>query len=156
MKLGSPAGRGATGGGYLHTTVMTSSPSISRPGWKRTTMLLVNTRVGSYKNTTISDGKHSHGEGCQWWGCHRGRVATHDGDYLVSIHLKSRMEPDHYVVREHPLRILLKQSTVSVHSSQEITESRPLLAAPRRVRGVTQRRFQHREYIVSDGKQNLK
>lgn len=132
MKLGSPAGIGATGGGYLHTTVITSSPSISRPGWKRITMLLVNTRLRSYKNTIISEGKHSHGEGRQWWGCHRGRVATDDGDYLVSIHLKSRMEPDHYVVREHPLGILLKQSTVSVHSRQRPAESRPLLAAPRR------------------------
>jgi len=47
MKLGSPAGIGATGGGYLQTMVITSSPSISRFGWKRTTMLLVNTRVGS-------------------------------------------------------------------------------------------------------------
>lgn len=39
-------GGGATGGGYLHTMVITSSPSISRLGWNRTTMLLVNTRVG--------------------------------------------------------------------------------------------------------------
>jgi len=59
MKLGNPAGIGATGGGYLQTIVITSSPSISRFGWKRTTMLLVNTRMGSYENTQLSN-KNTH------------------------------------------------------------------------------------------------
>jgi hypothetical protein len=115
MKLGRPAGIGAIGGGYLQTMVITSSPSISRPRWKRTTMLLVNTRVGSYENTAVSKRKHSHGEGHHWWGCHGGRVATHDGDDLVAIHLKARVEAHHNIVCEHPLRILLKQSILSTH-----------------------------------------
>lgn len=42
--IGAAAGGGAIGGGYLQTTVIISSPSISRPGWNLTTMLLVNTR----------------------------------------------------------------------------------------------------------------
>lgn len=42
--MGATAGGGAIGGGYLQTTVMISSPSISSPGWNLTTMLLVNTR----------------------------------------------------------------------------------------------------------------
>lgn len=41
--FGIPAGGGAMGGGYLHTIVTTSSPSISKNGWNRTTMLLVKT-----------------------------------------------------------------------------------------------------------------
>lgn len=44
---GKAGGGGARGGGYLQTMVMTSSPSISKLGWKRTTILFVNTRVGS-------------------------------------------------------------------------------------------------------------
>jgi hypothetical protein len=110
MELGSPAGSGVTGGGYLQTVVITSSPSISRPGWNLMTMLLVNTRVGSYGNRAVNKREHSHGEGHHWWGCHRGRVATHDGDNLVAIHLKAGMESHHDIVCEHPLRILLKQS----------------------------------------------
>lgn len=39
-------GGGATGGGYLQTIVITSSPSISKLGWNRTTILFVKTRVG--------------------------------------------------------------------------------------------------------------
>lgn len=41
--FGIPAGGGAIGGGYLHTIVTTSSPSISKNGWNLTTMLLVKT-----------------------------------------------------------------------------------------------------------------
>lgn len=44
MLAGGAGGAGAIGGGYLQTIVITSSPSISRPGWKRTTTLFVNTR----------------------------------------------------------------------------------------------------------------
>lgn len=110
MKLGSPAGIGATGGGYLQTMVITSSPSISRFGWKRTTTLLVNTRVGSYGNTELSNTKHSHGKRQHWWRCHGGRVPTHDGDDLVSVHLQCRVEANHNIVCEHSLRILLKQA----------------------------------------------
>jgi hypothetical protein len=116
MELGSPAGIGATGGGYLQTVVITSSPSNSRPGWKRTTMLLVNTRIGSYENTAVSKREHSHGEGHQWWGCHGGRVTTHDGDDLVAIHLKARVEAHHNIVCEYPLRILLKQNRPSAYT----------------------------------------
>ena len=44
---GAGAGGGGwmTGGGYLQMTVITSSPSISRPGWNRTTMSLEKTLV---------------------------------------------------------------------------------------------------------------
>lgn len=42
--LGSGAGGGTIGGGYLQTIVIISSPSISSPGWNLTIMLLVNTR----------------------------------------------------------------------------------------------------------------
>jgi len=45
--LGIPAGGGAMGGGYLHTIVTTSSPSISKKGWNLTTILLVKTLCGS-------------------------------------------------------------------------------------------------------------
>lgn len=48
--LGIPAGGGAIGGGYLHTIVTTSSPSISKKGWNLTTMLLVKTLCGSLIN----------------------------------------------------------------------------------------------------------
>ncbi len=44
--MGAALGLGTMGGGYLQTIVMTSSPSISRPWWKRTMMLLVKTRAG--------------------------------------------------------------------------------------------------------------
>lgn len=44
---GSPAGGGAIGGGYLQTMVIISSPSISSPGWKRTTILFEKTLCGS-------------------------------------------------------------------------------------------------------------
>jgi hypothetical protein len=111
MKLGSPAGIGAIGGGYLQTMVITSSPSISRFGWKRTTTLLVKTRVGSYGNRELSTRKHSHGKGQRWWGCHWRRVSADDGDDLVSVHLKCRMEAYHNIVCEHSLRILLTQNT---------------------------------------------
>lgn len=47
MAAGNPAGIGAIGGGYLQTIVIISSPSISRPGWNRTTILFVKTRCGS-------------------------------------------------------------------------------------------------------------
>ncbi len=47
---GPAGGGGAIGGGYLHTIVITSSPSISKPGWNRTTILLVKTRTGSWKS----------------------------------------------------------------------------------------------------------
>lgn len=46
MGAGNAGGSEGTGGGYRQTIVMISSPSISKLAWKRTIMLLVNTRVG--------------------------------------------------------------------------------------------------------------
>jgi hypothetical protein len=43
------AGGGTIGGGYLQMMVITSSPAISKLGWNRTTILLVNTRAGLCK-----------------------------------------------------------------------------------------------------------
>lgn len=69
MGAGKAAGSGVTGGGYLQTMVMTSSPSISRPGWNLTTMLLVNTRSGSWKKAKHSNVNH-------WLGGGGGEIET--------------------------------------------------------------------------------
>lgn len=50
-------------------------------------------------------------DGCNWqwcWhGCDRRRVATHDRDDLIAVHLEPRVEAHDDVVGEHTLGILL-------------------------------------------------